>query len=90
MNCRYCNGTDTVEQEITTFSVCDIPEPFMVENVPALVCYACGDKTFSSSAIKAMNKIKYGEVKAHKSRPLRVFDFSKLENPSKSLSEKTI
>lgn len=90
MNCRYCNGTDTVSEAITTFSVCDIPEPFMVENIPALVCYACGDKTFSSNAVNAMNKIKSGEAKTDQSRRLRVFDFNKLEEPSKSLSKETV
>lgn len=87
MNCRYCNGVNTVEAQITTFSICDLPQPFMVENVPALVCYLCGDKTFSGKAIDAMNKIKRGEVKAGKSRLLQVFDFDKLAEPSRPISE---
>ena len=90
MNCRYCNGVDTVEQAITTFSVCDITQPFIVENVPALVCYLCGDKTFSYGAIKAMNKVKRGEVQSGESRLLRVFDFGKLAEPFQSLSEETV
>ena len=90
MNCRYCNGVNTVEAQITTFAVCDIPQPFMVENVPALVCYLCGDKTFSGSAIDAMDKIRRGEAKASESRLLQIFDFDKLAEPSKSLSEGTV
>ncbi len=60
MNCHYCNGVDTVEEKTASFSACDIPQAFIVENVPAFVCYLCGDKSFSSASIKALGKIERG------------------------------
>ncbi len=82
MNCHYCNGVDTVEEETTRFCACDIPQPFVVENVPAFVCYLCGDKSFLGGAIKAMDKIKRGEARANGSRYIRVFDFRQLAEDS--------
>ena len=87
MNCYYCKGVDTVEQRNTRFCVYDIPNPFLVENVPALVCYLCGDKSFSGATVSALNKIKDGEAKAADWQTFPVFDFKELNkarNPEQS------
>ena len=63
MNCHYCKGLNTIEKQITTFSACDIPQAFIVENVPAFVCYLCGDKSFSGETIRVMDKIRCGKAK---------------------------
>ena len=56
MNCYYCKGVDTLEEQNTRFCVYDVPDPFVVEQVPALVCRLCGDKSFSGNVVKALEK----------------------------------
>ncbi len=75
MNCYYCHGIGTVEKQQTRFCACDAPQPFIVENVPALVCIQCGDKTFSGEVVSALEKIKDGKTQVSSLRTIRVFDF---------------
>ena len=75
MNCSYCNGLDTVEEETTRFCACDAPQPFIVEEVPAFVCRLCGDKSYSSETVAELEKIKNGDAGLHTIQPLRVFLF---------------
>lgn len=82
MNCYYCKGVDTKERQNTRFCAYDTPNPFVMENVPAMVCYLCGDKTFSSDAVTALEQIKNGEAKAIGRQTFQVFDFNQL-NPSR-------
>lgn len=84
MNCYYCKGVDTLEQQNTRFCAYDIPDPFVVEQVPALVCRLCGDKSFSGNVVKALEKIRTGEAQADGFQSFRVFDFGQLANTEKS------
>lgn len=87
VNCHYCHGVDTVQQTITRFCACDAPVPFIVENVPASVCYLCGDKAFSGDIVDTFEKIKNGEFEANDSRSVKVFDMEKLRQPPEANGE---
>ena len=83
MNCFYCNGVDTVEKGKTHYSACDLPNPFIVENVPASVCRLCGDESFSGETVDALEKIKNGECWSTSVQFVKVFDFENLiERPN--------
>ena len=84
MNCVYCNGVDTVEEQLTRFCACETPRPFIVENVPAFVCRLCGDKSFSGEAVSELEKMKNGEVQINSLQILRVFDFQQIDKPGTS------
>ena len=71
MNCRYCNGVNTKEHRKTRFCAYDIPNPFVMENVPALVCNLCGDKTYSGDAVKALKKSKTAKRKPAAAKPFK-------------------
>ena len=79
MNCFYCKGVDTVEEQPTWFCACESPQPFVVENVPASVCRLCGDKSFSAETVAALEKIKNGEAQAGGYQVMQVFDFEQLD-----------
>ena len=89
MNCYYCKGVGTIEERLTRFCAYDIPDPFLMENVPASVCRLCGDKSYSGDVVTALEKIKNREVKASKSRNFRVFDYRQLEGHPKLSSEES-
>ena len=78
MNCYYCKGVDTLEERNTRLCVYDIPEPFVVEQVPARVCRLCGDKSFTGNVVEALEKIRTGEAQADGFQSFRVFDFKHL------------
>ena len=80
MNCYYCKGIDTVEQQPTRFCDWEVPNPFIVENVPAFMCRLCGDKSFSGDTVTALEKIKNGEATANGAQVFHVFDFGKLDS----------
>lgn len=84
MNCYYCKGVDTLEEQNTRFCVYDVPDPFVVEQVPALVCRLCGDKSFSGNVVKALEKIGTGEAQADGFQSFRVFDFKRLAKTEES------
>ena len=84
MNCYYCKGVDTLEEKNTRFCVYDVPDPFVVEQVPALVCRLCGDKSFSVNVVKALEKIGTGEAQADGFQSFRVFDFEQLAKTEES------
>ena len=75
MNCSYCKGVGSVEKETTTFSAYDIPDPFIVESVPAFVCRLCGDKSFSAATVTALQAIKEAGVPANGSMVVKVLDY---------------
>jgi hypothetical protein len=75
MNCFYCKGVDTVEEQPTRFCACESPQPFVVENVPAAVCRLCGDRAFSAETVAALEKIKNGEAQARGYQVIQIFDF---------------
>ena len=75
MNCHYCKGIDSVEEQISNFCSCDLDDPFVVENVPALVCRLCGDKSYSGATVVKLEKIGNGEVSPSGTKLVRLFDF---------------
>ncbi len=86
MNCHYCHGVGTVAEQQTRFYACGAPQPFVVENLPALVCIQCGDKSFRGEAVTALEKIKDGNAQVSSVQTIRVFDFEHLEKGSKPVT----
>ena len=86
MNCRYCHGVGIVAEQQTRFYACDAPQPFVVENLPALVCVQCGDKSFRGEAVTALEKIKDGNAQVSSVQTIRVFDFERLDKGSKPVT----
>ena len=76
MRCPYCDGDDTIEEQLTRFCACDAPEPFIVDNLPARVCRLCGDKSFSDKAISALEAIRDGQAGPSSIQSIRIFDFN--------------
>ena len=78
MDCHYCKGIDSIEEQITLLSACEAPHPFLVENVPTFVCALCGDKSYSSETLSSLDTIRKGEAQVSSVRDIRVFDFQNL------------
>lgn len=79
MNCYYCKGVDTVEEEAAPLCECEAYRPYLVEHVPTFVCRLCGDKSYSDETLSALEKITKGEASASSWQVIRVFDFNQLE-----------
>lgn len=79
MNCYYCKGVNTMDQQSTRFCAFDIDDPFIMENVPASVCRLCGEKSYSEEVISAIEKINRGEAQVIGFRAVKVFDFRNLD-----------
>ena len=86
MDCVYCNGVDTVEEQLTRFCACETSQPFIVENVPAFVCRICGDKSFSGDTVMTFEKMKNGEVQTSSLQFLRVFNFQRQDKAKTPVS----
>ena len=82
MNCHYCHGVGTLEKRLTRFCAYDIPNPFLVERVPATVCRLCGDTSYSGDVVAALEKIANKEAKVSDLQAFRVFDFRQFDRAS--------
>ena len=82
MNCHYCHGVGTLEKRLTRFCAYDIPNPFLVERVPATVCRLCGDKSYSGDVVAALERIRNKEAKVSDLQAFRVFDFYQFDQAS--------
>ena len=78
MLCIYCGGKDTVAERKVRFGICEVPKPFIIENLPAFVCSRCGDMGFSGKTTEKWEKIDKGEVQPVRIQTLPVFDFNNL------------
>ena len=90
MNCYYCKGVDTMGEQNTRFCAYDIPNPFVMQNVPASVCRLCGDKSYSGDVVTALEKIKNGEVQVSGFQTFRVFDFKQLDKAEESVADSSV
>ncbi len=85
MDCYYCKGVDTVEEQLTRYCACELPDPFIVENVPSFVCRLCGDQSFSGETVTELGNIKNGGARVGSLQVLRVFDYARLHrSPTES------
>ena len=78
MECSYCNGVGSIEQLNTLFCACESPSPFIVDNVPALVCSLCGDKSYSGETLAQLEKVRDYKGPKVKFRAIRVVDFGEI------------
>ncbi len=79
MNCYYCKGVDTIEEQAMRLCECEIALPYIVENVPTFVCRLCGDKSYSGETLTVLEKITKGEATARSFQVIQVFDFQQLD-----------
>jgi hypothetical protein len=75
MDCIVCNGIDSMEEKLIRFCACDSSDPFLVENMPGLVCCLCGNKVFSGKAIEALDAVRNGKAQPKRWQRVAVFDF---------------
>ncbi len=78
MNCYVCRGVDTIEEGLVRFCPVDAPDPYFVENIPAKQCYQCGEKVFSTEAVKVLDFVS-DEAQPARMRSVRVYDYALLK-----------
>jgi len=74
MKCVFCGGR--VEKKRVTFSYEENDKRLFVENVPAEVCTACGEKTYSPEVTDELLRFAKEDVKPKKIIKVPVFDFA--------------
>lgn len=79
MNCYYCKGVDTVEEQVVRLCEGEAPKPYIVENVPTFVCRLCGDKSYSGETLSVLEKVMKGDAVAVGTQVMPVFDFQQLD-----------
>ena len=87
MLCIYCGGKDTVAERKVRFGICEVPKPFIIENLPVDVCRVCGPTGFSSKTMEGMEKISQGKASPVGTQAVRVFDFNNPRGKQEKVSE---
>lgn len=93
MNCRYCHGVDTIQEELTEFCSWQRPTPFVVENIPALVCIQCTETIFPGKLNLGhlLGEIRAGRVAPTTVRAVPFYDFQQArsgESPQPAVQSK--
>lgn len=78
MKCHIC-GNEMKERRVR-FCACEAEPPLIIENVPALVCDACGEQVFTSATVAFFERVKAGKVRQTRTDMLRVYDFAMAVN----------
>jgi hypothetical protein len=86
MNCYYCKGVNTIEEQAVRLCECEAALPYIVENVPTFVCRLCGDKSYSGETLTILEKITKGEALAASFQVIQVFDFQRLDGEPERLA----
>lgn len=74
MKCAFCGGK--LEKRIVTFSHEENDKHLLVENVPAVVCTTCGEKTYSPEVTDELLRFAKEDVKPKTIIKVPVFDFA--------------
>ena len=74
MKCMFCGGK--VQKRRVTFTYEEDDKHLLVENVPAEVCTACGEKTYSPEVTDELLRFGREDVKPKKIIKVPVFDFA--------------
>jgi YgiT-type zinc finger domain-containing protein len=73
--CHVCGATEVrIEPVNEVFLIND--KFVLVENIPAMVCGQCGEKTFSRETTEKIRRMVQGEAQPVKTVQLDVFAFS--------------
>lgn len=72
MKCELCGGK--TEQTLTTYTLLYEGHWIIVENVPAKVCFQCGEKLFSPETVEQLQKVIWSKRKPVKKIETPVFD----------------
>jgi len=73
--CHVCGSLEAKEEY--TDEVFQIEHKhLLVENVPALVCVRCGEKTFSRETTEKVRTLIHGEAQPTKSVPMEAFTYA--------------
>lgn len=60
MSCAICGGE--LRQAIVDVCACDAMPVVLVENVPAMVCERCGERSFTEAIIRFFENIRRGVI----------------------------
>ncbi|NUO84381.1 YgiT-type zinc finger protein [candidate division KSB1 bacterium] len=73
--CHVCGSLEAKEEH--TDEVFQIERKhLLVENVPALVCVRCGEKTFSRETTEKVRSLIHDKAQPTKSIPMEVFTYA--------------
>ena len=75
MKCVFCGGQ--MKSKKVSFVYDDAGQYLAVENVPALVCARCGEKTYDPSTTKQLLAYARNRRRPSKTFNMPVFDFDK-------------
>src|SRR4051812_30792866 len=59
MKCWRCGGA--MDEQRVTFCACTVTPPVVVRDVPATVCGQCGERTYSTSVLQTLKRIRDGD-----------------------------
>lgn len=76
--CYNCRSVDTEAKTSIRYFSSGGPDPYFLENLPALVCRVCGPTGFSGKAMRVFTQVDEGNAYPIAHRTVPVFD---LENP---------
>lgn len=74
-NCSFCGGS--VEERLVNVDYRTKAGLVIIENVPAGVCYQCGEQYYTARVAKAMEKLATAEGPISKTVTIPVREFSK-------------
>lgn len=73
-HCHVCGSTESSEKLVdSTFNIND--KLIVIENIPAIVCERCGDKTFSLETAEKVRLIAQDRVRPTKTIEVEVFAY---------------
>lgn len=76
MLCVICGSPETFREEVIRYCDNEGAEPFFVENVPAFVCVACGDRAIPEGVLAVIKSFRAGKGKPVDTIEVPVFDYT--------------
>lgn len=76
MACYNCRSSNTEELQNVRYFQWEGSKPFIVENVPAIVCRLCGPTGYSGSVLSVIERIRDGKGTPIGTQTVKVFDFN--------------
>ena len=74
MKCVFCGGN--LKKKKVTFSYEENEKYLLVENVPAEVCFKCGEKIYPPEVTKELFKFASEEIPPVRVKKVPVFDYA--------------
>src|SRR5713226_8346539 len=76
VRCHVCGG-EMVHAQVT-YCFCDEQHPFIVRDVPALVCQSCGERAYSTQTLADLERVRDGQAVPSRLMNVPVYSLSSL------------